>query len=561
MYWDNKIVSLITNKPSNILHLTIIYRLITLILTSFYFIYEMANITPLSKFGIILFVCLLGWYITIYQKKYMNQNSLLKIIVLIETFALILLLIPTGGIESPFILYALNPIIIAASFLSSFFCWGILAFYLTGFSIITFYLNSSLQFYEHLAANSSLFFEYLLLTSFVILFSWFNKELATKAEILNSQQNSLLEANQKLFNMNEMYKETLEHTMSLHHMLNRFSSKTALDTLAHEVTSALMKCTKKQSVFFCIFDVENKSYVSNRSNQDILQLITREWPIIKKQNDSFFHSLDNQNYWVKIVRSSMYIGVMGIEISNPNEIRSASLLRSTFEFIADLSGILLERINAEKRISQITINEEQNRIANEIHDTVSQKLFGIVYSLHSLRQKQPMLQKDEIIAEYDFLIKTANSSLKELRSSIYKLSSIKKGENPLFSILENHLNDYSKLNNIIISSHFHGNEHHIGNDLKNEIYRIICEACGNSVRHGESKRIEVELTITNAGLELSIKDDGIGFIQQDQLEQEIGLGLFNMQSSVKSYNGSFAIETKINQGTTIHINIPIRTNK
>ena len=85
-------------------------------------------------------------------------------------------------------------------------------------------------------------------------------------------------------------------------------------------------------------------------------------------------------------------------------------------------------------MDQIIIIEEQNRIANEIHDSVSQRLFGIVYSLHSLQDKSENITREELNKEYKFLSKTANTTIKELRSAIYRLSSVKKGEKP-FQIL------------------------------------------------------------------------------------------------------------------------------
>ena len=74
-----------------------------------------------------------------------------------------------------------------------------------------------------------------------------------------------------------------------------------------------------------------------------------------------------------------------------------------FEFIAELSEIMLERIYMDQMMDQLIIIEEQNRIANEIHDSVSQKLFGIVYSLHSLQIKSEIITKEELDIEYKFL--------------------------------------------------------------------------------------------------------------------------------------------------------------
>ena len=75
--------------------------------------------------------------------------------------------------------------------------------------------------------------------------------------------------------------------------------------------------------------------------------------------------------------------------------------------------------------------EERDRIANELHDSVSQRLFGIVCALHSLQAKSRGMTNDELNEELQFLSQSANTTLKELRAAIYRLSSPKNGEESL----------------------------------------------------------------------------------------------------------------------------------
>ena len=137
-------------------------------------------------------------------------------------------------------------------------------------------------------------------------------------------------------------------------------------------------------------------------------------------------------------------------MKNDDEEKKPLLFNRTFEFVCELSEIMLERIYMDQMMDQMVIVEEQNRIANEIHDSVSQRLFGIVYSLHSLPIKSKNLSEEELNKEFLFLSKSANAAMKELRAAIYRLSSIKKGEQPFFLRLTNYLNEYAKLNDIKI---------------------------------------------------------------------------------------------------------------
>ena len=236
------------------------------------------------------------------------------------------------------------------------------------------------------------------------------------------------------------------------------------------------------------------------------------------------------------------------------------LLKNTFEFLTDLSEIMLERIYLDKIIEQTVIIEEQNRIANEIHDSVSQRLFGIVYSLHGLQAKSRNLSREQLNEEYQFLSQSANLTIKELRSAIFRLSSIKKGEKPFFARLRTYLDDFAKLNDIRIEYQIAGNEINMPTELKQGIYRIISEACGNAVRHGECHVIHVKLELLAEKTILVIQDDGIGINLHENKDTKVkGIGLYNMQNIVRSFDGQFSITQRHQGGTEVIVDIPYTT--
>ena len=167
-----------------------------------------------------------------------------------------------------------------------------------------------------------------------------------------------------------------------------------------------------------------------------------------------------------------------------HEAEEAFLQNRSFEFLSELSEIMLERISMDQVMDQMIIVEEQNRIANEIHDSVSQRLFGIVCSLHSLQVKGRNMTDAELNEEYQFLSESANTTMKELRSAIFRLSSTKRGDTPFLVRLKKYLDEYARLNDIRITYQITGDEAIIPDKVKQALYRIICEACGNAVRHG-----------------------------------------------------------------------------
>lgn len=556
MYWTNKLISL---SPSSKTNLVFLYRMITLVLTSIFFLLTAPFISLWYKLAIITFLALAAWIVSSQLPKHMEYPARLKAIVLTETFSLTLLLIPTGGIESPFIWYASNPVLVAASFLTPLFCWAVLTFYLISATAIAYFINPVYPFFELIQENSHIFLVCILCTSLLVLYSSFTKEIIKNSTMLETQQKRLLQMNEDLFKTNEMYKNTLGHIMSIYHLMNNFSAKKSIDALAADITSALASCTQKSDVFLWIMDLnEHKSYMSNLTgDREIENSIRKNWHKFCQQKESFSYRINTDDYVMKMVKTSKSLGLLGMKLDDVRELNQNHLLKYTFEFLSDLGEMMLENIYFENTMDELMITEEQNRIANEIHDNVSQKLFGIVYSLHSLQKKSETILAKELTEEYQFLTRTANSAMKELRASIYRLSSAKKDEKPFEILIKNYLDEYSKLNDIMIAFDIKGNESLLQSNLKLNLYRIISEACGNAVRHGQCKKIVINMSLADGHTSLVIQDDGIGFEEMiEKPQKEKGIGLMNIKRIVHIFGGSFLIDGVKGKGTTIQIDIP-----
>ncbi|TQR10145.1 sensor histidine kinase [Psychrobacillus soli] len=382
-------------------------------------------------------------------------------------------------------------------------------------------------------------------------------KLDSKATLLNEQQEELLIENKKLAETNRKYQDTLENIMSLYRKLYSFSSHKSLERLVEEITITLIKCMQENAAFFWVIDYHSQiSYFSNKtSNANLENDLRNDWHHIHGKKESFISTYNQEYFWMKIIRNSQHVGVLGVKVSDFEEVKNSIILNRTFEFLAELSEMTLERIHMNQIMDQMLIVEEQNRIANEIHDSVSQRLFGIVYSLHSLRVKSRSITTEELDQEYQFLSQTANTTMKELRASIYKLSSVKKGNKAFFVILEDYLTEYAKLHDIKIDYQLSGDESLLTQKIKNGLYRIICEACGNAVRHGECTVIVLTLAALEDKIIVEIEDNGIG-IHLHNHEKENGIGLMNMRSIISSFSGSFSIDSLQGVGTKIQIEIP-----
>ncbi|WP_438315328.1 sensor histidine kinase [Sporosarcina sp. FA9] len=557
----NRFTHLFSKKPPNRMQLLLLYRYISLGLSSLFFYLfgpESPFIFNVVVIGTLFFAALI---LTDLQKRYEGNHNALKTVVMVEIIGLTLLLIPTGGISSVFIWYALNPVLVAAFFLTPKFCFAVLTIYLSSATFIT---HNLFQFdlLIIIQENSYFYLVCLLITLLARLFSGLANDLDSKAFLLKIQQNELLEVNAELAETNKKYEETLEHILSLYHLVDTFSSNKNPEKLIHEINKSLMSCTQSTESFFWLTDVHHQnSYLANSTKNPVLEIdLRKEWNDLRGTKEPFIYQINNQQFLMKIIRTSTNVGVLGVKATGYAE---GSLLGRTFEYIANLSEIMLERIHMDQMAGQMLVVEEQNRIANEIHDSVSQRLFGIVYSLHNLEVKNKNSPNNELNEEFKFIAQSASTTIKELRAAIYQLSSVKNGGKPFYVRLKTYLDEYAKLNDIHINYQITGNETLLSDELKNALYRIICEACGNSVRHGKCSTIELELSVMENQTVLAIKDDGLGIIQQSiGLNEEKGIGLLNIKRLVSTFSGTFSIDGKTMQGTELIIAIPtIKTLK
>lgn len=547
----------VRKSPSSIINLVFVFRFISLTLTSIF--YLLGPQSPLYfKVGVIVSLCIAAWIITDIQRKYFENIPIMKSTVLAEIIGLTLLLIPTGGISSPFIWYALNPVLVA-SFLTTMFCFGALLFYLGSATLITYQLFHVGNLFMIIEEKSNFYLVCLLTTLLVRLFSGLTKQLSSKTTQLKEQRAELVKVNSILSDTNQKYQQTLEHVMSLYHLMESFNSKASMEKLMKEIASALKKCTQSSEAFFWISDLNNQnSHMENLTNNDWVEKeLLKNWDQLRMKRRTFTCKLKDDSYLMKIIRNANHVGVIGVKVANEHEMDHTLLILRPFEYLAELSEIMLEKLYMDQMMDQMLIIEEQNRIANEIHDSVSQRLFGLVCALHSLQVKGRSMSNEELSQEYRFLSQSANTTIKELRTAIYRLSSVKKGEKPFLVRLKKYLDEYAKLNNIDIHYQIIGDEAIISDSLKQALYRIICEACGNAVRHGECQIIDLNLTLLDEKTVLMIQDDGKGMdATMDGDRREKGTGLLNMRNLVRSFTGTISINGSNGAGTMIVIEIP-----
>jgi signal transduction histidine kinase len=209
------------------------------------------------------------------------------------------------------------------------------------------------------------------------------------------------------------------------------------------------------------------------------------------------------------------------------------------------------KIQLEKENKKLAIMQERNRIARELHDSVSQNLFGISLNLDTLKhsiENNPH-QAEKTIEQ---LKQTIQEVQTEMRLMIYELKPLKFQKLDFFEAIENLINLFNKRYSISIKSNLTGTENKFDNTTQLHLYRIIQESLNNIVKHADADRVELNLVIDNDSLKLTITDDGSGF-DVEKIKNDNQFGLQNIKERVAEINGQLDITSTIGEGSTLKV--------
>lgn len=546
---------------------TVFYRYISWLMTSFFYLLEPPN--NILKYKIAVVVALFV-FSRIIMEYYLSDAShkTVQTMIVIETIFLTLLLIPTGGLDSPFIWYALNPVLIASNYLKVLYCWVDLFFYLTASVLISFKIFNvqGLTLPELIRDKSYIILVYILVTIAMSLLAHLIKHLDQQAVELKNQRQELLRMNEKLQEANVSVHRSMEYVMSLYHIIEMFSSRKDSRSVLTQVVDSTVRITESRGAFLWLVPYKDEpsillADVSCEQLNNALSLYLNEKEdasMLKEESPTF--KIDSSTFLASRVQSvSRFYGYIGIELS-PEQSGWFSIKKDELlTFLGELVALVLERYEGEKIASKLMIMEEQNRIGNEIHDNVSQRLFSLLCGIHALHANWSTLDAEKISEQLRLLEQTTKDTSKDLRSSIYSLSSTKRGETLFKDNLHNYLFDFASLNQVHVHFNFQGDEERISSNLKQAIHRIIREACGNAVRHGQCTEVEVSFSIYAATIELVIKDNGKGFDTESVLSnrENRGLGLNNIYVLTQTFNGRIELISEENKGTAFLLNFPL----
>lgn len=299
----------------------------------------------------------------------------------------------------------------------------------------------------------------------------------------------------------------------------------------------------------------NKEYIrindslqkEERKMGDKFTRIEYETDEIKQVNDDL--TLQNRNL-VYLFGSLIVIAVF-LYVIKAQKVKNRELLYKQEQQKAneEIYNLMIAQQNSVENIRVI----EKQRIAQDLHDGVLGRIFGVRMNLDSLNITTDEAESHQIVS-YLTELKIIEQDIREISHDLSR----EKSEliNNFVTIIDNLLEDQKKSFSSNLDSFIDSTIKWdlIGNTCKINLYRVVQESLQNSNKYAKANNIRVIFKNNVDYLVLHISDDGVGF---NINKAKKGIGLKNMLSRMTECQGTFDIQSKTGEGTTITVTIPI----
>ncbi len=230
---------------------------------------------------------------------------------------------------------------------------------------------------------------------------------------------------------------------------------------------------------------------------------------------------------------------------------------SLIGLLAAHAAIAIENARLYEHSRELSIVEERNRIALELHDSTAQTLFSIRLAAGTaigyLRS-----DPDRALDELATVRRLAGDAATELRSLIFALRPASLDADGLVPALRKHLDLLGRTHKLAVTLDADPDRlGHLPPGVEADLYRVAQEALTNVVRHASAASVSVALHRSPEGIVLVVTDDGGGFDPHVRAIRAHRLGLTSMQARAARHGGTTRVTSAPGQGTTVTAEIPL----
>jgi two-component system sensor histidine kinase DegS len=203
--------------------------------------------------------------------------------------------------------------------------------------------------------------------------------------------------------------------------------------------------------------------------------------------------------------------------------------------------------------------DERKRIAREIHDGPAQSLANLVLRTEIAERMLETNDLDAIRSELIDLKVQIRSGLGEIRKIIFNLRPMALDDLGLVPTLRKFVQDFEENTRIRSVFDTSGKERRLSSPMEAAMFRMVQEAYSNAFKHAQPTFVSLEISFQENMVQLLIEDNGVGFhadLIESRVKTHSHFGLIGMRERVELLQGTIDIESVVDQGTKIRIQVP-----
>ncbi|MGP7818319.1 sensor histidine kinase [Niallia sp. 01092] len=214
--------------------------------------------------------------------------------------------------------------------------------------------------------------------------------------------------------------------------------------------------------------------------------------------------------------------------------------------------LVIEHAEDQEIRVQNVIAEERNRLARELHDSVSQQLFAASMLLSAINERRP-LSDDRETKQLKLVEETIHQSQLEMRALLLHLRPVAlKGKTLKEGVIEL-LTEL--LQKVTIEISWRLEDINLDKGIEDHLFRILQESVSNTLRHAKATVLEVQLIERDGFIILRVVDDGVGFDVENSKAGSYGLQ--NMHERAAEIGGKLKIISLKQKGTRLEVKLPL----
>lgn len=222
--------------------------------------------------------------------------------------------------------------------------------------------------------------------------------------------------------------------------------------------------------------------------------------------------------------------------------------------LADQAAVAAQNASLFSATAQNATLLERQRLARELHDSVSQALFSM--TMHARAAQRHLEGGGTAAAEHEIerLRELTAGALAEMRALIFELRPGALAEEGLVAALGKQAAALSARTDTSVSLQAGTGRIDLAPEVEEHLYRLVLEALNNAIKHADADHVEVEVQLDGQTLTIAVRDDGIGF-HTDQ-EHPGHLGLHTMRDRASAIGGQVTVTSAPGAGTSVLVSVP-----